>query len=164
MSMSHTSLTCQHENVSLLLLPQCLNTDKPITGQDTVQKPLLGHRWMPRIRATPTAWTGQMGQGWQAPTRTRLERAPAPFLSSGLLRGSLLPSTHSNHSSSSHLGHWGCRLEFFNNTNMCGTGRAWQSHAHVTKHTDLGCNTSSLVGNASAPAGHGPAHHQPEWP
>lgn len=68
MSMSHTSLTCQQENFSLLLLPQqetrkCLNADKPITGQDAVQKALLGHRWMPRIRASPTAWMGQMGQG-----------------------------------------------------------------------------------------------------
>lgn len=97
MSMSHTSLTCQHENFSLLLLPEqetwkCLNADKPITGQDAAQKPLLGHRWMPRIRATPTAWTGQMGQGWQAPIHTWLEWAPARFLSSGSLPGSLQPT------------------------------------------------------------------------
>lgn len=86
-SMSHTSLTCQHENFSLLLLPQqetqkCPNADKPITGQDAVQKPLLGYRWTSRIRATPTAWTGQTEQGWQAPTHMRLEWAPARFLNS----------------------------------------------------------------------------------
>lgn len=112
MSMSHTLLTCQHENFSLLLLPQQEtrkrpNADKPITGQDAVQKPLLGYRWTTKIRATTTAWTGQMVQGWQAPTHTWLERASAGFLNSGLLPGSLLPSTHSNHSSSSYLGHWG---------------------------------------------------------
>lgn len=168
-SMSHTSLTCQHENFSLLLLPQqetqkCPNADKPITGQDAVQKPLLGYRWTSRIRATPTAWTGQTEQGWQAPTHTRLERAPARFLNSGLPPGSLLSSTHSNHSSSSYLGHWGCWLEFINNTNTCGTGCAWHSRAHVPEHTDPWCNNSSLAGNASAPAGHGAAHHQPEQP
>lgn len=167
MSMSHTLLTCQHENFSLLLLPQqetrkCPNADKPITGQDAVQKPLLGYRWTTRKRATPTAWMGQMEQGWQAPTHTRLERAPAGFLKSGLLPGSLLPSTHSNHSSSSYLGHWGCWLELINTTNthvwewLCMTQQysRYQTHRSVVW----------LVGNASAPAGHRPAHHQPEWP
>lgn len=78
MSMSHTSLTCQQENFSLHLLPQqetrkCPNADKPFTGEDAVQKPLLGYRWTLRPRATPAAWTGQMEQGWQALTHTWLE-------------------------------------------------------------------------------------------
>lgn len=59
--------------------------------------------------------------------------------------GSLLPSTHSNHSSSSYLGHWGCWLELINNTNTCGSGCARHSNAHATKHTDLWCDWLGML-------------------